>query len=1157
MSVELAAFDFIKPAGEGATATVWQARHRSTGRLVAIKILPPSGQRIQLKLRRFRAEVRAVAQLNHSGVVRLYDHGLVGEATSVEGLGAVSAGTAFIVMEWVDGGDLHRRGRLDWAQTRAALLAILEALAAAHARGTIHRDIKPRNILRSARGPLITDFGIAFMAGEVTAGDEERRVVGTPDFLAPEQARAKWRQYGPWTDLYSVGCLAHYLVCGDPPYRGADPRTIMRRHLEAPIPNLRPTFAVPKDLEKWVARLLQKSPRARFQFAADAARALLGLGEAVPVPRAPNPLLSSGEIQRPSGLGPLEANTLVAPPVFVSIDSDHWGASVEAPERGLIPITWRPPRPPLARARLAGLGLSVFAIANAPFCGREAERDLLWARLRHTAAHRALTVSVIRGNAGSGKTILATWIAGRAHELGVAHVLTMMHVQGRAEEDGLSAMLESYFGSHGLVDAALRACIRDRLGETAPAQLSAELTALMSPDLSHHSETGAVALFQPAERARTLLDFIEFLGRDRAVVIVIDDLQWGANAVMLLNSLLESERTLPVAVLATVREYAPSSIPRWTRRLEAIVQDPAVATFQIGPLESAACVELIRSRIALSDRLAAQLIARTEGNPLFSEELVRQWLIDGALVLGNDGYRLRPEWAELLPASLHDLWQRRLRGAMEGATDDDWLALELAALLGRRFAERMWLAATDVAGLEVSPELLDGLADQGLLLSDDELGWSFTHALLCESVQLRAQHRGDWPIMHSHCADAVAMQPDRDEAHLAHHLLLAERHSEAVKPLWTALDRRALYGEYRTAQEVGAVLTRVFRRLGLPRRDAAWNRLRVVWALLDRLQGRTAQGMRHARRALELAVAPDQSALRADAYRELASSTPDVDEKMRMLFAAVALLEDLPRSESHVRLYLQTGLSLAEVNRIQEALRFLLRADEVLDALAGDGFCHQRVARLRPQIGINLAHVYINTEMWPQAREHAERAFSLAQASGARFAMGYAAYLIGHASHGNGDLDRAVQHYLECEDLWTSIGSFIAPAAGVGRALVEADRGAGVAACRIAEASVEAFQASGNESRALEASLQSIYCYAHAQHWSGFDARFAIAYRPSGYGVITHDTLAVFRKVLPILTQQGQWGRAHELLDVYRRRAEDLGQADLVAWAESFVTKPD
>ena len=311
--IPVGAFDLVRLVGTGGSGLVYEGRHREQGVSVAVKVMMPQGAADDVYRRRFYAEARSVAALDHPHIVSIVDFGAVGPVGAEASSGLLAEGSPFLVMELAAGGALPRLLPLgSFSALRTVLVAVLRALAHAHARGVIHRDIKPGNILvqqsgRSATQLLLADFGIAHLARRRSteeAGDtqsevrlwrgktgtsdiskeqilwasEEKSVVrssaGTPAYMAPEQIHGDQNNQGPWTDLYAVGCLAYQLATGQTPFHGAGPalRGILKAHLRAPVPPPRFRFPTPPGFESWLREMLRKAPWRRPQRAADALR---------------------------------------------------------------------------------------------------------------------------------------------------------------------------------------------------------------------------------------------------------------------------------------------------------------------------------------------------------------------------------------------------------------------------------------------------------------------------------------------------------------------------------------------------------------------------------------------------------------------------------------------------------------------------------------------------------------------------------------------------------------------------------------------------------------------------------------------------------------------------------------------------------------------
>lgn len=264
---------------------VWRAVHREQNIPVAVKALSGESAHDPDFRAEFAREVQAVAGLAHPGIVSVYDYGLIPEVAAQASGGALVAGSPMLAMELADRGALTNLNLIpSWAALRDLLLQLLDALGYAHARGMIHRDVKPTNILLASTGAdhvryKLTDFGIAHALDPFSSQTTQENGVyrGSPDYSPPEQLEGTWRNYGPWTDLYALGCVAYEFTCGRPPFIEQNFVKLAMCHMEQTPPPLAPRFALPDGFDRWVMRLLAKRPHQRFRRAADAAWALLQL----------------------------------------------------------------------------------------------------------------------------------------------------------------------------------------------------------------------------------------------------------------------------------------------------------------------------------------------------------------------------------------------------------------------------------------------------------------------------------------------------------------------------------------------------------------------------------------------------------------------------------------------------------------------------------------------------------------------------------------------------------------------------------------------------------------------------------------------------------------------------------------------------------------
>ncbi len=211
------------------------------------------------ELARFRTEAEAVAQLQHPNIVQIYD---VGECD----------GKPFFSLEFVEGGSLDQKlnRKAQKAKEAAGLVEVLaRAMHSAHEKGIVHRDLKPANILLTQDGtPKITDFGLAKRLADDSNQTQNGSVMGTPSYMAPEQAAGRVEDMGPATDVYALGAILYDALTGRPPFKGATVvDTLNQVRNDEPMPPSRLQPRVPRDLETICLKCLQKSPRKRYASA--------------------------------------------------------------------------------------------------------------------------------------------------------------------------------------------------------------------------------------------------------------------------------------------------------------------------------------------------------------------------------------------------------------------------------------------------------------------------------------------------------------------------------------------------------------------------------------------------------------------------------------------------------------------------------------------------------------------------------------------------------------------------------------------------------------------------------------------------------------------------------------------------------------------------
>jgi serine/threonine-protein kinase len=253
-------YELTEELGRGGMGVVYRAWQASLAREVALKMILRGQFASQADRERFEAEARAAAKLDHPGIVPVYE---VGEIDS----------RPYFSMKFVRGETLAQRlaeGPLSSREAARVLAAVARAIHFAHMRGVLHRDLKPSNILLDEHGePHVTDFGLAKQISDAVTVTKTGAVLGTPAYMAPEQAAGLRGQLGPRSDVYSLGVILYHMLTGRPPFQAASPAEMVMLVLEQdPVPPRMLNPKADRDLEMICLRCLQKPSDLRYASAA-------------------------------------------------------------------------------------------------------------------------------------------------------------------------------------------------------------------------------------------------------------------------------------------------------------------------------------------------------------------------------------------------------------------------------------------------------------------------------------------------------------------------------------------------------------------------------------------------------------------------------------------------------------------------------------------------------------------------------------------------------------------------------------------------------------------------------------------------------------------------------------------------------------------------
>lgn len=750
--------------GRGGMGIVYLCRDLVVDERVAVKLLVRRGAKIRPEdVWWFHEEARALASLSHPAIVRARD------------FGTLTDGTPYLVMDYVSGRSLHEwlylakiEGQLPWPIIWSTVDQVLGGLAHAHARGVIHGDLKPSNIILDLNGEsgdprvYILDLGLAWLLqdrmdhrldGGNTIEPTVRWGAGTPGWMAPEQIRFAAPHVGPPTDLYSLGCILFALLSEDEPYSGTNDE-LLKQHRSAPIPDPHLPYGVPSEVTGFVKRLMAKRPWHRYDYAGDARRAwrafkpigqatttpVPGFRAATPVPslREESPLLSGYELREESttaaGLLSLRPSPFIARAQERQLLLDRVAQ--------LLSGTNPPDAPPIS--------------LRSPPTGTE-------------STHRFI---LLAGDAGVGKSRLAEWICEEVHERALMVPLRARYRKIAAPLDGVvGAVIQHYRlerADRNVVEKVLMNLWGVAPDDDAGTTWVAATAEWLRPSTGSEpvGPTGKrFALDRPELRWLVIIKTLERIGKDKPILLWMDDLHLsGPGTFHGLDRVRREAKNLRILVIATARTEAVEADPNARAMLERTVADWNGERIDIAPLSPAHTHALLRETLPLDDAAVAEAAARSKGNPLFALQLLHAWAMGGHLELKDGRYGVPKPALAVRAATTAELWEERIRALPESLRKG---ALAASALGGdiRRDVLRIQLHAV---GLDAEAAVMAMQRAQILIPSGSErLRWP--HALLQEYLLTQLFLQSDAAHYFRAAADALAYHPAASTMRIVRH----------------------------------------------------------------------------------------------------------------------------------------------------------------------------------------------------------------------------------------------------------------------------------------------------------------------------------------------------------------------------------------------------
>jgi serine/threonine protein kinase/tetratricopeptide (TPR) repeat protein len=996
--------------GHGGTGTVWSGLDLGVHREVAIKVLRPELTRDARLRRRLRREARAVARLEHPNIVRLF------------GIGDLPDGSPYLAMERVHGVPLHHllaRG-LPLSRSVAVFEQVLAALAFAHARGVVHRDLKPQNV-HVMRGPggedvvKLLDFGFARVENDSDDGltAAVKDVFGTPTYMSPEQATGD-HEVGPPADLYAVGVMLWEAVCGAPPFTGATGTAVVVQHVTAPLPPFLPRADLlpPHGLEAVVRQALEKEPVRRHASAAAFRRALLAAFE-------------DGDADDES-FTTVNAVTSVTsvmtssqPPAFERTNTEP-GLTTLAEARVI-----DAPRAPATPVGAGDLGPSR---DDLPLVGRESLQRWLWERAVDTCQTGQPHFVLLDGPVGIGKSRLCAWLHQTMAEGGWMWPLKGRHRIGS--------------GDGGLRDVVRAALGLPRqpgtLGRDAVPQALAELDpegALDPQLLTRWLWPVPERPCPPGSAVRLVEQLARRLSRRRPLYLWLDDVHHAdAEAFVIFDHLASNltARPAPVFVVATRRTDAPAS---GTPALDAMAaflkrHHERIELREVPRLDERAIQALAAHAAPLDANAVAFVSGAARGNPLHALELVRYLQDTGTLTPAGI---LAPQGRGAVPRSPVELVRARLQGALHGRDPELGALAERLSLLGGAFP----FAAAETVARRIGLDAvrldtgLEALVRMGVLADDAAETYAFRHELVREALAEELADRPDAATAHLAVAEALLAVHGERSGEVA---LAVARHFRMAGDVARAVERQLAGARY--ARSVGQGTAAVAAHQEAERwlsevepTPALQAMLADCWRGLAELaldQNDTDRALRLAERLETWArMVRDHgraaAALRLRGEAQLASGRWLEAEKL--LADARARFETMGDDRVVAQIDLSLGRAALQSSRVEVAQACFARAAGRF-AAAGDGAGEAACRRALGELAVRAGDRPTATRLLTEAAAMGEAALD-------HRLVGQAAWRLGELLRQGGQAEAAVGRYQQAVENCEAVGDL----AGLGRAL--------------------------------------------------------------------------------------------------------------------------
>ena len=723
--------------GEGGMGIVYRCLDTYSGDEVALKrVIIPEGPLANEYILWFYKESKALATLDHPSIVRARDFGQLND------------GSPFLVMDLVVGVSLHdlAHARMSFPLVWSVVDQILGALAHAHARGIIHGDLKPSNVLveEQVEGPPqvhILDFGLAWLKqdrhderldGSKALEFTPHAGAGTPGYMAPEQIQHESHNVCGATDLYSLGCILYRMLSGKPPFAGESKELLRHHAFDVPIaPRLRSD--APHDAAHFVLRMLAKQPWDRWEFASEARAEWLRW----------------------------------KPTSDKEPDSYRFPALPKKPEE---PAKPRPVAAHLQRIAsniaTAERSPGLLSIRPSPLVGRDELRDALQTACREAIqgqgpAHRLI---ILVGPAGVGKSRIAEWLYESVHESGSMVPLRARYRSPRGPLDGMLGAVTQYFNFERADRDTLERTLlgrwkigrNDKAGRTWVAGIAEWLRPLGPISDQPIGPSGIrFSLDTPETRRMVMRYTLRRIARGRPILLWLDDLHHASETTIAgLAHLHEEEADQRFVMTATIRDEDYRLDPSLSEKLRPLFEKIEPRILEVRPMDSDTTCALVRASLPLDDAAVEEAARRSRGNPLFALQQLHAWALAGDMTRVAGRYHVPAEVLAVRPRTTAELWDSRISALPAEHRAAPFAAASLGADV-RRVVLHSLLTALELP----ADDAILSMQNAEILVPRGPGRYGWPHALLYEHLSARLTSRDDCRRILRAASEALSKHP--------------------------------------------------------------------------------------------------------------------------------------------------------------------------------------------------------------------------------------------------------------------------------------------------------------------------------------------------------------------------------------------------------------